>query len=143
MISMRFGRELTRSTRCPPPSRIAVRSWVSCALDYTSRPGVVVTCTHIDLQRHKSLYLCSKPLPCHSIDLRGRGDILKLILVGNATVGSVIVDALPSMVNFSHFVSYSVLKHLNFTIRDHEGTIANLYDHEISFTIELLRPSDQ
>ena len=53
-----------------------------------------------------------------------------------------IVDVLPSMVNFSHFVSY-MLKHLNFTIRDHEGTIANLYDHEISFTIELLRPSDQ
>jgi len=106
-------------------------------------PGIVVTCSHIDLQRHKSLYLCSKSLPCHSMDLRGRGDILKQILVGNATVGSVIVDALPSMVNFSHFVSYSVLKHLNFTIRDHEGTIANLYDHEISFTIELLRPSDQ
>jgi len=106
-------------------------------------PGVVVTCAHIDLQRHKSLYLCSKSLPCHSLDLRGRGDILKQIIVGNTSPGSVIVDVLPSMVNFSHFVSYTMLKHLNFTIRDHEGTIANLYDHEISFTIELLRPSDQ
>ena len=63
--------------------------------------------------------------------------------MGNAAVGQVIVDALPSMVCFSHFVSYSVLKHLNFTIRDHEGQVANLYDHEVSFTIELMRPADQ
>jgi hypothetical protein len=105
--------------------------------------GVTATCTHIDLQRHKSLYLCSKSLPCHCIDLRGRGDILKQILVGNAAVGQVIVDALPSMVCFSHFVSYAVLKHLNFTIRDHAGQVANLYDHEVSFTIELLRTADQ
>jgi hypothetical protein len=106
-------------------------------------PGVTVTCSHIDLQRHKSLYLCSDTLPSTSMDLRGRGDIIKQIVIGNAGPGQVIVDALPSMASFSHFISFTVLNNINFTIRSHDGQIANLYDHEVSFTIELLRPADQ
>jgi len=105
-------------------------------------PGVTVACTHIDLQRHKSLYLCSSTLPSTSMDLRGRGDIVKQIVIGNVAAGQVIVDALPSMVSFSHFISYTVLGNIAFTIRSHDGQIANLYDHDVAFTIELLRPAD-
>jgi hypothetical protein len=47
------------------------------------------------------------------------------------------------MVSLPDFISSTVLKNVNFTIRDHSGKIANLYDHEICFTVELLRPADQ
>jgi hypothetical protein len=99
-------------------------------------------CTHMDLQRHKALYLCSETLPSNSLDLRGRNDIIKQILVGNSAPGTVLVDALPTTANFSHFVAFSVLKHINFTIRGHDGRIADLYDHQVSFIIELIRPAD-
>ena len=48
-------------------------------------------CTHMDLQRHKALYLCSETLPSNSLDLRGRNDIIKQILVGNSAPGTVLV----------------------------------------------------
>jgi hypothetical protein len=99
-------------------------------------------CTHIDLQRHKALYLCSETLPSNSLDLRGRNDIIKQIVVGNSAPGTVLVDALPTMANFSHFVAFSVLKHISFTIRGHDGRVADLYDHQVSFIIELIRPAD-
>jgi len=105
-------------------------------------PGFAGTCSHIDLQRHKALYLCSDTLPSNSLDLRGRSDIIKQIVVGNSSPGQVLVDALPTMANFSHLISFSVLKHINFTICGHDGRIADLYDHHVSFVIELLRPSD-
>jgi len=106
-------------------------------------PGELAVCGHLDLQRHKSLYLCSNTLPSTSMDLHGRGDIIKQIVIGNAAPGQVVVDSLPSMASFSHFNTFTVLNNVNFNIRSHDGQIANMYDHGISFTIELLRPSDQ
>lgn len=106
-------------------------------------PGVSASCNHIDLARHKALYLCSNSLPSTSMDLRGRSDIIRQIIIGNAAPGEVVVDSLPSNVAFAAFPSWTVLKHLNFQIRDYSGEIATLYGHQISFVIELLRPMDR
>ena len=107
------------------------------------QPGVFASCNHIDLARHKALYLCSNSLLSTSMDLRGRSDIIRQIIIGNAAPGEVVVDTLPSNVAFASFPSWTVLKHLSFQIRDHAGEIATLYGHQISFVIELLRPMDR
>ena len=99
-------------------------------------------CSHIDLQPHKVLYLCSDRLPSNSMDLRGRSDIVKAIMIGNAAPGQVLVDSLPNTANFSHFAAFTVLKHIDFTVRDHRGGICDLYNHQISFQIEFIRPAD-
>ena len=105
--------------------------------------GAVQKCSHIDLQRLKQLYLCSNSLPSTSLDLRGRGDIIRQIIVGNSEPGSVVVDQLPSNIAFAHFPTDTVLRHLSFQIRDFSGDIATLYGHQVSFVIELSRPSDR
>ena len=106
-------------------------------------PGVPGKCEHIDLARHKALYLCSNSLPSTSIDLHGRGDIIRKIIIGNSEPGSVVVDQLASNVAFAYFATETVLRHLSFTIRDFSGGIATLNGHQISFVIELSRPSDR
>ena len=107
------------------------------------QPNVFASCDHIDLARHKALYLCSNSLPSTSMDLRGRSDIIRQIIIGNAAPGEVVVDTLPSNVAFASFPSWTVLKHLSFQIRDRSWEIATLYGHQISFVIELLRPIDR
>ena len=106
-------------------------------------PGVEGRCDHIDLARHKALYLCSSSLPSTSMDLRGRGDIIRQIMIGNSAPGEVVVDSLPSMVAFAHFPTFSVLKHISFQVRGYDGEIATLFGHQLSFVIELLRPMDR
>ena len=129
----------------PLPSRLADACEIIGLLDSRLHifPSVGASCNHIDLARHKALYLCSNSLPSTSMDLRGRSDIIRQIIVGNAAPGEVVVDTLPSNVAFASFPSWTILKHLNFQIRDHTGDIATLYGHQISFVIELLRPIDR
>ena len=102
-------------------------------------PSVSASCNHIDLARHKALYLCSTSLPSTSTDLRGRSDI---ILTEMLQRGRLVVDTLPSNVARCSFPSWTVLKHLSFQIRDHSGEIATLYGHQTLFVIELLRTID-
>jgi hypothetical protein len=105
-------------------------------------PGVSQQCNHVDLARHKALYLCSNSLPSTSMDLRGNNSIIRQIVVGNAAPGEVVVDQLPSNIAFALFNTDSVLKHLSFQIRDYDGEIATLSGHQISFVLELHRPGD-
>ena len=105
-------------------------------------PGVSQQCNHVDLARHKALYLCSNSLPSTSMDLRGNCNIIRQIIVGNAAPGEVVVDQLPSNIAFALFTTDTVLKHLSFQIRDYDGEIATLSGHQISFVLELHRPGD-
>ena len=58
-------------------------------------PGISASCEHADLARHKVLYLCSNSFPSSSMDLRGRSDIVRQIIIGNSGPGEVVVDRLP------------------------------------------------
>ena len=77
------------------------------------------------------------------MDLRGRSDIVRQIIIGNAGPGEGVVGRLPSANAFVVFNNWTILKHLTFQIRGADGDLASMYGHEISFVIELLRPLDK
>ena len=83
----------------PLPDRIADACELIGLMDARLQisPGVSASCNHVDLARHKALYLCSNSLPSTSMDLRGRSDIIRQIIIGNAAPGEVVVDSLPSI----------------------------------------------
>ena len=98
---------------------------------------------HVDLARHKSLYLCSSDLgESTTMNLMGNTSIIRKINVGHTTMGDVIVDALQSNVAFSVFRTGTMLKHLAFQLKDFDGDIMSFYDHQITFEIILMRPTD-
>ena len=99
---------------------------------------------HVDLQRHKALYLCSHDLgESTTLDLKGNTNVIRKINVGASQTGDVIIDTLQSNVCFSVYRIDSVLKHLAFTIRSFDGEAFDFYDHQVSFEIILARPSDR
>jgi len=106
--------------------------------------GAVTRFSHADLQRHKSLYLCSSDLgESTTMDLVGNTNIIRKINVGATVQGDVVIDTLQTNVCFSVYRADAVLKHLSFAIRDFEGAVTNFYDHQISFEVILARPSDR
>ena len=106
--------------------------------------GVVTRFAHVDMQRYKSLYLCSSDLgESTTLDLVGNTDIIRKINVGSTVQGDVVIDTLQTNVCFSVYRADAVLKHLSFTIRDFGGNIVSFYDHQVSFEVILARPSDR
>ena len=107
------------------------------------QPNVPFKLQHVDLARNKSLYLCSNDLgESTTLDLRGNTSIIRKINVGHTTQGDVIVDTLQSNVAFSVYRTGTMLKHLAFQLRDFNGDVMTFYDHQITFEIILLRPTD-
>ena len=109
----------------------------------TIQANIPVKMQHVDLARHKSLYLCSSDLgESTTMNLMGNTSIIRKINVGHTTMGDVIVDALQSNVAFSVYRTGTMLKHLAFQLRDFDGDVMTFYDHQITFEIILLRPTD-
>ena len=105
--------------------------------------SVSVASSVVSLARNKSLYLCSNDLgESTTLDLRGNTSIIRKINVGHTTQGDVIVDTLQSNVAFSVYRTGTMLKHLAFQLRDFNGDVMTFYDHQITFEIILLRPTD-
>ena len=139
-------RAATVVTPSPAPSPVAD----ACELLGLMREGALISAggetrfAHVDLQRHKSLYLCSSDLgESTTMNLVGDTDIIRKINVGTTVQGDVFVDSLQSNVCFSVSRSDAVLKHLAFSIRDFDGQVVTFYDHQVSFEIILARPSDR
>lgn len=110
----------------------------------TVQPSVPFKLQHADLQRHKSLYLCCSDLgESTTLDLTGRTDIIKKLDVGHTTQGEVIVSSLQSDMAFSVVRSDTVLKNLNFQIRDFSGAIVAFYDHQVTFQLIITRPTER
>ena len=106
--------------------------------------SAVARFAHVDLQRHKSLYLCSSDLgESTTLDLVGNTNIIRKINVGSTVQGDVVIDTLQTNVCFSVYRADAVLKHLSFAIRDFEGNVVSFYDHQVSFEVILARPSDR
>jgi hypothetical protein len=106
--------------------------------------GSVTRFAHVDLQRHKALYLCSSDLgESTTLDLVGNTNIIRKVNVGATVQGDVVIDTLQSNVCFSVYRADAVLKHLSFAIRDFDGNIVSFYDHQVSFEVVLVRPSDR
>ena len=105
--------------------------------------NIPVKMQHVDLARHKSLYLCSVDLgESTTMNLKGNTSIIRKINVGHTTMGDVIVDTLQSNVAFSVFRTGTMLKHLAFQLKDFDGQIMTFYDHQITFEVILMRPTD-
>ena len=110
----------------------------------TIQPNVPFKLQHADLQRYKSLYLCSQDLgESTTLDLVGRTDIIRKLDVGQSTQSEVIVSALQSDMAFSVCRTDTVLKHLNLQVRDFSGSVVSMYDHQVTFQLIITRPTDR
>jgi hypothetical protein len=110
----------------------------------TVQPSVPYKMAHVDLARHKSLYLCCGDLgESTTLNLVGRTDIIKKLDVGHTTQGEVIVQSLSSDLAFSVVRSDTVLKNLNFSIRDYKGDVVQFYDHQVTFQLIITRPTER
>ena len=127
----------------PSPLADACEMLGLLTLGATIQTNVPFKLQHVDLARHKSLYLCSSDLgESTTMDLMGNTSIIRKINVGHSSMGDVIVDTLQSNVAFSVYRTATMLKHLGFQLRDFNGDVMTFYDHQITFEIVLRRPDD-
>jgi len=122
----------------------------ACELVGLMQTGVAIssatpaTLSHVDLQTHKCLYLCSSDLgDSTSMTLRGSTDVIRKIVVGNSAQGDIVVDSLQTSTAFALFRTDTILSYLSFQLRDYKGDIVPDNGHDISFEIVIVRPSDK
>jgi hypothetical protein len=97
---------------------------------------------HIDLARHKVLHLCSRDLPQTSLTAHGRCDVIQSIVWAVSTPGSMVHNAFPSSSNI-YCPTTLQLRHMSFQSRDQGDELVTLHGHQISSTLEIIRPFEQ
>ena len=97
---------------------------------------------HIDLARHKTLHLCSRDLPQTSLTAHGRCDVIKSLVCASSAPGSIVHDVIPSNSSIYCPTAFQ-LRHMAFQLRGFDDEPVQLYGHQISFVLEIIRPYGQ
>ena len=97
---------------------------------------------HIDMARHKTLHLCSRDLPQTSLTAHGRCDVVKSLVCATSAPGSIVHDAIPSNSSIYCPTEFQ-LRHMAFQLRGFDDDLVQLYWHQISSVLEIIRPYEQ
>ena len=103
-----------------------------------------IKCTFVDLQRHKQVFIHSPGLGESSMmTLQGSTDVVRRVLLGSATQGSVVTDVLQTGLHSISFTSEQELKRLHFLVKGYDGLPIAMSGHQISFELIIQRPNEQ
>jgi len=97
---------------------------------------------HIDLARYKTLHLCSRDLPQTSLTAHGRCNVIKSLICASSAPGSIVHDVIPSNSSIYCPTSFQ-LRHMAFQLRGFDDKLVQLYGHQLSFVLEIIRPYEQ
>ena len=100
-----------------------------------------MTCTFVDLVRHKQIFIHAPGLgETSTMNLRGNTDIVRRGLLGGSGQGDVVTDVLSTGLSSISFSSDTTLQHIHFQVKGYDGLIIPMNNHEVSWEIVIQRP---